>query len=180
MLKKIVTLAMAATLAVSMVACSNTASQPTATPTPAPTATPAPTPASTTVDLAAFGEKYVTDQVMPPVLDTQADMGKQILDMNYAGLSDMELEECLAYVSMMSVNNSEMVLVQAKSADDVAKVKEIFQTRIDNMLNGGTLYPETIEIWQNNAEIVENGNYVALVVSTDKDAIVEEFNGLFQ
>ena len=166
MLKKIVTLAMAAMMAVALVACGNTAAQPTATPTPKP------------VDLAAFGEKYVTDQVMPPLLDTNEDMGKQILDMNYAGLSEMELEQCLPYVSMMSINNSEMVLVQTKSADDVAKVKEIFQARIDNMLNGGTFYPETIEIWQNNAEIVENGNYVALVVSTDKDAIVQAYNAL--
>lgn len=168
MMKKIVTLAMAAVLAVSLVACGNTASKPTATPTPKP------------VDLAAFGETYVNEQTMPPMLDTEADMGKQILDMNYAGLSEMELEQCLPYVSMMSINNSEMVLVQAKSADDVAKVKEIFQARIDNMLNGGTLYPETIDIWTNNAEIVENGNYVALVVGTDKDAVVEAFNGLFQ
>ena len=167
MMKKIVTLAMAAMMAISLVVCVNTASQPTATPTPEP------------VDLAAFGEKYVTDQVMPPVLDTEADMGKQILDMNYAGLSEMELEQCVAYVSMMSINNSEMVLVQAKNADDAAKVKEIFQARIDNMLNGGTLYPETIDIWTNNAQIVENGNYVALVVSTDKDAIVEAYNALF-
>ena len=46
MLKKIVTLAMAAMMAVALVACGNTASQPTATPEP--------------VDLAAFAEKYVS------------------------------------------------------------------------------------------------------------------------
>lgn len=165
MLKKILTLAMAAALAVSMVACGNTASKPTATPEP--------------VDLAAFGEQYVTAEQMPALLDSENEMGKQILDMNYAGLSDIDTQQCLPYVSMMSVNNSEMVLVQVKNADDVSKVKDIFQARIDNMLNGGTFYPETIEIWQNSAQIVENGNYVALVVSTDKDAIVEAFNGLF-
>ena len=165
MLKKILTLAMAAALAVSMVACGNTDSKPTATPKP--------------VDLAAFGEQYVTAEQMPALLDSENEMGKQILDMNYAGLSDIDTQQCLPYVSMMSVNNSEMVLVQVKNADDVSKVKDIFQARIDNMLNGGTFYPETIEIWQNNAQIVENGNYVALVVSTDKDAIVEAFNGLF-
>lgn len=168
MLKKIVTLAMAAAMAVTMVACGNTAAQPTATPTPKP------------VDLAAFGEKYVNDQTMPPVLDTTQDMGKQVLDMNFAGLSEMDLEQCLAYVSMMSINNSEMVLVKTKTADDVAKVKEIFQARIDAMVGGGAFYPETTEIWTNNAQIVENGNYVALVVSADKDAIVEQFNALFQ
>lgn len=167
MMKKIVTLAMAAMMAISLVACGNTASQPTATPTPEP------------VDLAAFAEKYVTEQLMPPLLDTNEDMGKQILDMNYAGLSDLDLEQCLPYVSMMSINNTEMVLVQTKSADDVAKVKEIFQARIDSMVEGGAFYPETTEIWTNNAQIVENGNYVALVVSADKDAIVEAYNALF-
>lgn len=167
MMKKIVTLAMAAIMAISLVACGNTASQPTATPTPEP------------VDLAAFGEKCVTEQLMPPLLDTNEDMGKQILDASYAGLSALDLEQCLAYVSMMSINNTEMVLVQAKSADDVAKVKEIFQARIDAMVGGGAFYPETTEIWTNNAEIVENGNYVALVVSSDKDAIVEAYNALF-
>lgn len=165
MLKKIVTLAMAAMMAIALVACGNTASQPTATPEP--------------VDLAAFAEKYVTEQLMPPVLNTEEEMGKQILDSSYAGLSDLDLEQCLPYVSMMSINNTEMVLVQTKNADDVSKVKEIFQSRIDAMVNGGAFYPETTEIWTNNAEVVENGNYVALVVSADKDAIVEAFNGLF-
>lgn len=166
MLKKIVTLAMAAMMAIALVACGNTAAKPTATPEP--------------VDLAAFGEKYVTEQLMPPLLDTNEDMGKQILDTSYSGLSDLDLEQCLPYVSMMSINNTEMVLVQAKSADDAAKVKDIFQARIDAMVGGGAFYPETTEIWTNNSEIVEKGNYVALVVSEDKDTIVEEFNALFQ
>lgn len=165
MLKKIVALAMAAMMAVALVACGNTAAKPTATPEP--------------VDLAAFAEKYVSEQLMPPLLDTNEDMGKQILDTSYAGLSDLDLEQCLPYVSMMSINNTEMVLVQTKNADDVAKVKEIFQARIDAMVNGGAFYPETTEIWTNNAEIVEKGNYVAVIVSEDKDAIVEAFNGLF-
>ena len=164
MLKKIVTLAMAAMMAVALVACGNTASQPTATPEP--------------VDLAAFAEKYVSEQLMPPLLDTNEDMGKQVLDMNYAGLSEMELEQCLPYVNLMGINNSEMVLVQAKSAEDAAKVKEILQARIDNKLSGH-MYPSESEIWANNAEIVEKGNYVAVIVSEDKDAIVEAYNALF-
>lgn len=165
MLKKIVTLAMAAVLAVSLVACGNTASKPTATPQP--------------VDLAAFGEKYVTDQKMPALLDTQEDMGKQIMDANYAGLNDIDTKQCLLYVSLMGVNSSEMALVQVTNSQDVSKVKDIFQARIDGMINGGAFYPSDVENWTNNSEIVTNGDYVALVVSTDKDAIVEAFNALF-
>lgn len=165
MLKKIVTLAMAAVLAVSLVACGNTASKPTATPQP--------------VDLAAFGEKYVTEEKMPALLDTQEDMGKQIMDANYAGLGDIDTQQCLLYVSLMGVNSSEMALVQVTNSEDVSKVQEIFQARIDGMINGGAFYPSDVENWTNNSEIVTNGDYVALVVSTDKDAIVEAFNALF-
>lgn len=165
MLKKIVTLAMAAVLAVSLVACGNTASKPTATPQP--------------VDLAAFGEKYVTEEKMPALLDTQEDMGKQIMDANYAGLNDIDTQQCLLYVSLMGVNSSEMALVQVTNSEDVSKVKDVFQARIDGMINGGAFYPSDVENWTNNSEIVTNGDYVALVVSTDKDAIVEAFNALF-
>lgn len=165
MLKKIVTLAMAAVLAVSLVACGNTASKPTATPQP--------------VDLAAFGEKYVTEEKMPALLDTQEDMGKQIMDANYAGLGDIDTQQCLLYVSLMGVNSSEMALVQVTNSEDVSKVKDVFQARIDGMINGGAFYPSDVENWTNNSEIVTNGDYVALVVSTDKDAIVEAFNALF-
>lgn len=159
MLKKIVTLAMAAVMAIALVACGNTASEP--------------------VDLAAFGEKYVTEKVVPSLLDTETDMGKDVMEMSFPGLSEIETQQCLLYVSVMSMSNGEMVLVQTNNSDDVAKVKEVLQARIDSKL-AGFLYPSETEIWTNNAEIVENGNYVALVVSEDKDTIVEEFNALFQ
>ena len=162
MMKKVFALAMAAALALSLVACGQKKVE------------------EKTVDLSTFGQEYVDAQQMPPLLDTGADMGKQILDMYYAGLSEMELAQLYPYVSMMSINNSELVVAQAKSAEDAAKVQEIFQARIDGMVNGGTLYPETIEIWSNSAQVVTNGNYVMLVASTDKDAIVEAFNALFQ
>lgn len=167
MLKKIVTLAMAAVLAVSMVACGNTAAQPTATPTPKP------------VDLAAFGDQYVTAEQMPPLLDTNEDIGKQIQEQSYPGLTDIETEQCLLYVSMMGVKNSELALVQVKNSEDVSKVQEIFQAHIDGMINGGAFYPSDVENWTNFSQVVTNGNYVMLVVSTEKDSIVESFNALF-
>lgn len=165
MLKKIVTLAMAAVLAVSMVACGNTASKPTATPEP--------------VDLSAFGEKYVTAEQMPSLLDTNEDIGKQIQEESYPGLTDIETEQCLLYVSMMGIKNSELALVQVKNGEDVSKVQKLFQAHMDDMINGGAFYPSDVENWTNYSEVVTNGNYVMLVVSTEKDAIVEEFNALF-
>lgn len=166
MRKRILTLAMAAVLALSMVACGSTASKPTETPK--------------SVDLSAFGEKYVTEQLIPNLLDTQSDIGKEILEQSYPDLDQVELEQCLPYIPMMNVKNSELMLVQVKNSADVEKVEQMFQTRIDNMVNGGAFYPGDVENWTNHSEVITNGNYVMLVVNTDKDAIVEEFNALFQ
>lgn len=98
----------------------------------------------------------------------------------YPGLSDIDTKQCFAYVSMMSFNGAEAVLVQVSSASDVDAVKDILQARIDTQINGGAWYPEAIEGWQNNSRIVSNGTYVMLVVSEDCDAIVSEFNALFE
>ena len=73
----------------------------------------------------------------------------------------------------------ELVLVQVSDSADVDAVKEILQTRIDNMVNGGAWYPEPTRVWSENSRIVSNGSYVMMVVNEDCDAIVEEFNALF-
>lgn len=169
MWKKILTLAMGAVLALSMAACGNTAAKPTATPQP--------------VDLAAFGEKVLSEHEFgmgTALVDPQDEMGGSVLANSFAGLTDLDTQQCLVYATMMSMNMGELALVQVKNADDVSKVQEIFQARIDAMVNGGAWYPEPTEIWTNQSQVVTNGNYVMLVVNTEKDAIVEEFNALFQ
>ena len=79
-----------------------------------------------------------------------------------------------------SFSGGELALVQAKSAEDAAEVKKIFQARIDAKgTDGPGNYPEEVEMWQRSAQVVENGAYVMLVCHGDADAIVEEFNALF-
>ena len=112
-------------------------------------------------------------------LEEQRDQLRQMSLAAYPGLSDIDAEQCLAYVSMMSFSASEAVLVQVKNAADVEKVKGILQARIDAQLNGAMLYPMVAEAWENSARIVSNGNYVMLIVGEDCDAIVSDFNALF-
>jgi len=57
----------------------------------------------------------------------------------------------------------------------VETVKGIFQARIDAQVAGGAWYPETIEGWQNNSEIVVIDNYVCLFVCSEKDGMIEAF-----
>lgn len=85
------------------------------------------------------------------------------------------------YLPLISFSGGELALAQAKSAEDAAKVKEIFQARIDSKSTEGPgNYPEEVEMWQRSAQVaVANDTYVMLVCHGSADAIVEEFNALF-
>ena len=109
---------------------------------------------------------------------------KDILDMMYAGMSDISAEQMLVYVCMISMNNGEFGLIQVKDSKDVDAVKAMFQARIDYRVGdgngpGGAQYPMAMDQWENNSRIVTNGNYVMMIVHENCDDIVSEFNALF-
>ena len=158
--------------------------RPTPEPTPAPTPepTPGPTPEPPAgVDLAAFYEDVTSMHEFGGFLEL-AD--STLLDGYYAGLSSIPTAQCLVYVCQFSMNNGEFGLVQVKDSADVARVKAIFQARIDRMSGAdggapGAWYPGPTEQWLNNSRVVSNGNYVMMVVHENCDEIVSEFNALF-
>lgn len=135
------------------------------------------------VDLAAFAQtlkdSYEFGMGVERV-DPADEFGSTMLDNAFPGLKDMDLEQMEVYLCMISFNTGEFALVQAKNADDAAKVKELFETRISTMTQEGMNYPETVEMWVKSAKVADHGSYVMLVCHSDADAIVEEFNALFQ
>ena len=99
-------------------------------------------------------------------------------------MSAIDTQQCLVYITMLSMNNGEFGLVQVKDSADVDTVKAIFQARIDYMVGdgegpGGAWYPGPTEQWTNNSRVVSNGNYVMMVVHENCDDIVAAFNALF-
>ncbi len=135
------------------------------------------------VDLAAFAQTVQANHEFAS-LDradpADAEMGAIMLENNYPGLKDMDLEQLEVYLAMISFSGGELALAQAKSPEDAAKVKEIFQARIDaKTTEGPGNYPEEVEMWQKHAKVAENGSCVMLVNHPDADAIVSEFNALF-
>jgi len=97
----------------------------------------------------------------------------------YPGLDAISTEQLLVFQPMMGAVVCEIALVETTDAADVAKVKEILQTRIDAQIDGGAWYPESIEGWEKNSRIVENGNYVMMIAWNYCDEAVEAFNALF-
>lgn len=135
------------------------------------------------VDLAAFARTVQENHEFPALdrLDpADEEFGATMLENAYPGLKDMDLEQVEVYLAMISFSGGELALVQAKNADDAAKVKEIFDARIASKTTEGPgNYPAEVEAWQHNSAVVSNGNYVMLVNNEDSDAIINEFNALF-
>ena len=134
-------------------------------------------------DLAAFAQSVQENHQFASLEKADPadeELGAIMLENNYPGLKDMDLEQVEVYLAMVSFSGGELALVQAKSPEDAAKVKEIFQARIDaKSTEGPGNYPEEVEMWQRSAQVAENGNYIMLVCHNDADTIVEEFNALF-
>ena len=127
-------------------------------------------------DLQAFFETTFSGEDMPMLMP----MEKDALDAFYAGLTALDLKQCIAAMPMISAVAAEIALVEVTNPEDVQKVQDIFQARIDYQVKEqGAWYPATIEAWEKNSEIVVNGNTVMLIVMDPKDGIVESFNALF-
>lgn len=132
-------------------------------------------------DLAAFAADLAASQTNWPGMMT---LEGEALDTYYPGLSALSPKQCVVQMAMISASAVEIALVEVASSADVETVKGIFQSRIDYQLGdgenpGGLLYPASVELWQNNARIVSNGNYVMLVVFENADGVVDSFNALF-
>jgi len=131
------------------------------------------------VDLAAFYtavcEKYGENF---PATVNLTEMPES-MDGFFPGLSAIEAKQLMIYQPMMGAVVCEIALVEVANEADVAAVKEILQARIDAQVDGGAWYPESMEGWQKNSRIVDNGNYVMMIAYSECDEIVDSFNALF-
>ena len=104
----------------------------------------------------------------------------EMLEAAYPGISEYTFKQSIFQMAGISAVAYEMALVEVENASDVDAVKGIFQSRIDNQIDGGAMYPATIEAWQ-KAEVKVNGNVVALIVAgEDQTAAVDAFDALFK
>jgi hypothetical protein len=118
-----------------------------------------------------FGENFPANACL-------SDM-PEMLDMAYPGLRDITTFQLQVYQPMMGAVVCEIALVEVAEAADVARVKEIFQGRIDAQVAGGAWYPASIEGWEKDSRIVENGNFVMMIAFSECDEVVSMFNDLF-
>lgn len=179
-MKKLFSLILVLSLVFSLAACGSKPTEPTEPSTPAePNAPVEPEkpaePEIKSADLQAFYEKTFVNENMPMM----GVMDSEMLDAFYAGLTALELKQCIVAMPMISAVGAEVALVEVNNAADIEKVQEIFKARIQAQIDGGAFYPATIETWEKSSEIVVNNNTVMLICLETKDEIVEKFNALF-
>ena len=130
--------------------------------------------AGTDVNLEEFYQTIFTDPENTPAMGP---IEGEMLDAFYPGLSDLELKQMVAYMPMITAVACEIVMVECASAADVDTVKGIFEARIAAQAGDHFNYPAVTEAWEKEAQVVVNGNYVALfLVSGMGDQVVSNFN----
>lgn len=160
-MKKWIFMLMLAVMVLSLAACGSTA-KPEETPFAA--------------DLAAFYDTLLVEQKADGL--AMEELTDEYLDVFYPGLSGIERRQSVIYTPLISATAYEVAMVEVADPDDTEAVRAIFQNRIDDQVNGGAWYPETVEVWENSAEIVVRDNYVCLFVGECKDDMVAAFNAL--
>ena len=132
------------------------------------------TEAGADVNLEEFYQTIFTDPENTPAMGP---IEGEMLDAFYPGLSEVELKQLVAYMPMITAVACEIVMVECANAADVETVKEIFEARIAAQVGDHFNYPAVIEAWEKEAQVVANGNYVALfLVSGMGDQVVSNFN----
>ena len=86
---------------------------------------------------------------------------QEAIDEIYPGLGNIKLKQEVCYQHAVT-GFCEIMLVEAADSADVQTIVDIFNQRID-AASDDTFYPETAQIWAQNAQVQASGNYVAMV-----------------
>ena len=109
-----------------------------------------------------------------------ADIEGDLLENYYPGLGEIPAKQLIAKTPAMSSDVNELVLMECEDSGGAEDAEAILQNRIDTQAGGGAWYAESMEAWE-KAEVVRQGNYVAMVASAAHQAeLTEDFNNAFE
>mgnify|MGYP002512507368 CR=1 FL=1 len=96
----------------------------------------------------------------------------------YTGIEKMELKQLVVYMPPVDGFACEVAMAEAKNAEDAAALAKLFQKRVD-IGKESNMYPETTKMWQSNAKVSVNGNYVVMAVLPDGYELPDQFLAKF-
>ena len=83
------------------------------------------------VDLGAFYQTLREEATWPELMSLEDETLAELLDSYYPGLSEISTKQCDVYIAAITAAVGEIALVEVENAEDVQKVKDIFQARVD-------------------------------------------------
>jgi len=125
------------------------------------------------IDVNALYESY--GQYMPDMFFPDEDTM-----MNFLGIS---VEDCAQYkvaICAEGMRADEVWLIEAKDAAALETLQQLAQTRIEAKMDETVSYAPDQYVVVEKAVVLTNGNYLALLISPEVDALKAEFEALFQ
>lgn len=125
------------------------------------------------VDVNALYESYA--QYMPDMFFPDEDTM-----MNFLGI---DVKDCTQYkvaICAEGMRSDEIWLIQAKNASSLETLKQLAQTRIEAKKDETVSYAPDQYVVVEKAVVLTKGNYLALLISPDVDALQAGFEAAFQ
>ena len=91
----------------------------------------------------------------------------------YPGLTSIEYKQTTLYLPPIVTFACEVVLLEVANESDLETVRNIFEKRIAYGANNSSCDPETSVLWQTNARIYQEGNYIGMIVLPSEYIIFE-------
>ena len=127
-----------------------------------------------TVDLAAVKAQMISELAPADPIDLQADSL-----LNLYGIAADDVVSAACYTTMDGAFPEEVIMVEAKDADALSRIEEKMNNRVAEVKVQSQNYdPENYAIAQ-KCEVQKNGNYVAMFLSPDYEALVRIYNSYF-
>lgn len=132
--------------------------------------------AESSSDLAAVMDK----------IDSEIDLGDEMIDLSaddlesFYGISSSEYNQFAAKINMSGVSSDEIIFVEAKDGNLASDIKTKIENRYQSKLNETENYfPQEYKKIKAGA-VMQNGNYVSMIVSNDFEEIKDIYEASFK
>ncbi|GKU76298.1 DUF4358 domain-containing protein [Paenibacillus sp. L3-i20] len=153
--------------------------KPTEKPTPTDKPKPKPTPdpeSADTIKVSDIMDKILADVQLPVLMEAT---GEQIKDSYYFDPADL-VADGVYNQAMMNTKATELVVVKLKSLKNYEDVKAGLTKRAEDIIETFSTYLQDQYEDAKNYQIIRNGNYVLLSISSDQEGIKTAFESFFK
>ena len=100
--------------------------------------------------------------------------------MNFLGIDAKDCQQYMVAICAEGMRSDEVWLIQAKNASSLEKLKKLAETRIEAKKDETVSYAPDQYVVVEKAAVLTKGNYLALLISPDVDALKAGFEAAFQ